>query len=302
MKFIKILWVGLGLILLGFASYLIVAVFGYEGKELEQLAYFSTYQGYFLALVNVILVGFISFLVYRSTDSFNKYQMSPILDFSVKQVNTWYLMNCSNAAARNISIRFYGDYGTSSWISCLTLAGGGELELKWLRNIIWIEVVYANPTNTIYKLARFDLLHMKDVREITEIEMNQIINDRFEFFNVNLWYDRYFSENVLTIPSYYTFFEKHICERLVKMNFNMTFKKRSDFRNRHHDPLPVDSCTMEICPTNESITVTGIWMPQKILNELGYVKVQIDENIIKYTAYADKDRDFVYYRLLSTVQ
>lgn len=221
--FLVILWVSLTLVMIGFVSYFIIALFGvYYGTgkvSLEHISYFASYHGYFLALVNVILIGFISYRVYQSTDTFNKFQMSPILDFTVKNRENWFLINCSNAAARNISIRFGGKFNKiadneesdiSGWVACLSLRGGEEMELNWLKYAFWIEVVYANPTNSSFYKSRFEDSRMSNYVRISAEEMEVITNDRYYFFDVDLQFNEHFENTKITKENYRRFWFKSL--------------------------------------------------------------------------------------------
>ncbi|MPR35949.1 hypothetical protein [Salmonirosea aquatica] len=222
-EFLIILWVCVSLITIGFASYIIIALLGvYYGTSrvyLEQISHFASYHGYFLAFVNVILIGFISYRVYQSTDTFNRFQMSPILDFTVKNRENWFLINCSNAAARNISIRFGGkfskteqndEFDISGWIACLSLKGGDEMELKWLKYVVWIEIVYANPTNNIFYKIRYEDLRMSNYCRISSEEMEDIISDRYNFFDVDMRFEKHFDQKKITEESYRIFWYKFL--------------------------------------------------------------------------------------------
>jgi hypothetical protein len=222
-EFFIILWVSVTLIIIGFISYFIVALFGvYYGTDivkLEHLSHFASYHGYFLALINVFLIGFISYRVYQSTDTFNRFQMNPILDFTVRNIENWFLIHCSNAAARNISIRFGGNFSEteqneelaiSGWIACLSLKGGDEMELKWLKYAVWIEIVYADPTNNIFYKIRHEDLRMSNPIIISSEEMEAVTNDRYNFFDIDMRFEDYFDQKKITKGSYRVFWYKFL--------------------------------------------------------------------------------------------
>lgn len=122
---------------------------GFSEKQSDWGA-FGDYINPFLTLINVILLVWIGFLTLQTTDHYNRLQIRPLLDFMVASPSdfkpyisdSWYLLNCVNAPARNIRLKFHiGERFESRWIACYSMNGNSQLELPWLRYASRIEIV-----------------------------------------------------------------------------------------------------------------------------------------------------------------
>jgi hypothetical protein len=120
---------------------------------------FGDYANTLLNVVNIVLLTWIGIITYRTTLAFNRLQITPLIDFIVSGSNsfnefipdTWYMINCSEAAARNIHVRFHiGNELTSKWINSYALQGKDKLEFIWMRYASKIEVLYCDTLATNY--------------------------------------------------------------------------------------------------------------------------------------------------------
>lgn len=131
------------LIILGYVTYMIIYIRSSDIK-ISELSNFASYNGYFISLCNLLLIGMIAYLTLETTNSYNNLQTTPLLDLTVDQ-DSWYLINSSNAAARNISVRFgFNRYENkfTQWVACYSLNGNEKISLSWLRFADVIEVIY----------------------------------------------------------------------------------------------------------------------------------------------------------------
>ena len=113
---------------------------------------FGDFLNVFVNIAIGVILGYISFITYDTTFSYNKLHTTPIISFSVEPNNTyqnvfpdtWVLLNLTNAGAQDIHLRFSIDGVFTKWIKCFSLLGQSKLNLHWLRFAGRIEVLYSD--------------------------------------------------------------------------------------------------------------------------------------------------------------
>lgn len=156
----------------------------------SQWAYFSSYLSTFVSLSTLILLGPISYFTYKATVAFNNLQSTPLLDFTVRYksgedaTDDWYLINCSHAVARNISVRFSIDgQHFSKWVACYALIGGTEIELPWLKFASRIEVYYTDAFSDSYFLMVYENL-ASEYDIISKSNFHNVLTNRLNHANL----------------------------------------------------------------------------------------------------------------------
>ena len=166
----------------------------------EDWSNFSHYLDFFVSFASLILIGYVSILTHSinersaatATDNLNasrrfyRYQMMPILDLSVERSHqdfyptypdSWYIINCSLAAARNISLKFWIGQQESSCITLYSMSEKAKLELPWLRTASKIQLYYSDAT-----AESFYVFEMEDLRgiikEITKPEFDLLSKEK----------------------------------------------------------------------------------------------------------------------------
>ena len=147
---------------------------------------FGDYANALLNVISIILLTWIGVITYKTTHAFNQLQIVPLLDFLVSKAETecgkapdsWYLTNCSNAAARNIRLKFYVQTDKtkfeSRWIACYSLNGNKQLELPWIRATARIVVVYCDTLEESFFRLEYQKLRGKPV-QIKKSEYEKIM-------------------------------------------------------------------------------------------------------------------------------
>jgi|GEM_PF-5130018 len=170
----------------------------------EDWGHFAEYIGLYISFASLILIGFVSILTNsineRATEiansnleastRFYKYQMMPILDLSVERSHqdfyptypdSWYVMNCSIAAARNILLKFWVGNRESSFILLYSMAEKYKLELPWLRSASKIQLYYSDATCESFYL--FEMENMRGaITELSDMQFKDIQQKRY--FNI----------------------------------------------------------------------------------------------------------------------
>ena len=138
------------------------------GKQLssnhERWGQFGDYLNVVINFSIGMLVGYISWITYKTTNNFNKLNITPVLSFLVKPSNdkrlpeSWFLLNLTNAGAKDVYIKFWAGDKISKWIKCFSILGNSEIELPWLRFAAKIEVYYTDTFGKkFYNLKYQDL-------------------------------------------------------------------------------------------------------------------------------------------------
>ncbi len=143
-------------------------------KNPSDWSYFASFQGIFISIASLILLGYISYMSFKLTDSYYKQQNRPIIEIShgqykvnenVNLESCWYLINCSKSVARNVIIRFKmnrkEDY--SKWVSCYAITDNISQPLIWIHYADVINVCY---TDSLYE--NFYEFEYKDIRGTTK--------------------------------------------------------------------------------------------------------------------------------------
>ena len=144
---------------------LYVGKFGkYLSSSHERWGQFGDYLNVVINFSIGLLVGYISWITYKTTNSFNKLHITPVLSFSVKPFDdkqlpdSWFLLNLTNAGAKDIYIKFWAGDKISKWIKCFSIPGNSEIELPWLRFAKKIEIYYTDTFGKkFYNLKYQDL-------------------------------------------------------------------------------------------------------------------------------------------------
>lgn len=135
-------------------------------KETGDWANFAVFHGYFINIGTLMLIGYISFLTYKTTNRFNQLQHLPILFFTSEQskllpdhsFNTYYIRNGSSASALNVIVRYRisREGSFSKWVSCTPIAPDSALEIPWVNYPDTIQVCYSDFTAENYFLYHYE--------------------------------------------------------------------------------------------------------------------------------------------------
>jgi hypothetical protein len=141
---------------------------------------FATFQGYFVNLASLILLGVIGYMTFQTTVSFNAQQLRPLLILTnepsqfIKQSmpnvgtqlvpSSWYLLNGANVPSGNIFIRFSlsptGKF--TQWVAAYPVSSNGKQEIPWIHLSHSIEVLYSDIS-----ASRFFLMSLTNLRSVT---------------------------------------------------------------------------------------------------------------------------------------
>lgn len=146
----------------------------------NEWADFATFNGYFISIVNLIVLGYISIITYEATKAFNRLQIRPLLFITLdkpEQIqgafkDSWYAVNGAKHPALNLIVRFSTDRNSNSftkWASCTSLNENQRLELFWIHWADKIEISYSDLTSEkFYKFEFMDYFGMTKEIEKTE--------------------------------------------------------------------------------------------------------------------------------------
>jgi hypothetical protein len=196
------IWIVLTIVFLIIAVGLTTYFLKYHGPESdksEDWSHFGHYIEVYVSLASLVLIGFVSIITHEinerstnianrnleSAEKFQKYQMTPVLDLAVERSHqdyyptykdSWFIINCSIAAARNISLKFWLDETESFYITLYSMGEKSKLELPWLRYARKIQIVYSDATaKTFYEFEMVDLRG-----NFKEIASEDYVNKRSE--------------------------------------------------------------------------------------------------------------------------
>jgi hypothetical protein len=181
------------IILAGFGLYLYIFHNGFSLAS-DDWGNFGDYISVFINVASLFIVAYISFITneinQRSLNvaasaqidnlAFQERQQQPVLDFAVKRPRadyqptyreSWHLINCSNAAARNISLRLFTGNEVSFFISLYAVQQNDIIEFPWLRFASRLELVFTDP---------FDMRFFRLVVENLRSRMVEISRDEYE--------------------------------------------------------------------------------------------------------------------------
>jgi hypothetical protein len=152
----------------------------------EEWANFASFNGYFVNVLSLLIIGYISFITYKATNNFNKLQISPLLYLTIdspSQVKNlkdcWYVINGANYPAINLLVRYTFDRKIneySKWVSCTSLSGNDKKELFWIHWADKIEICYSDLTQERFYLLEY-VDHNAKNKPISEKEYVSNFND-----------------------------------------------------------------------------------------------------------------------------
>ena len=166
MKKLKFLWIiviSILIIISGFILYfsgsILLYLVDYNSHISDissDLANFAIFNNYFLGLISLILLGYISFITYRTTNNFYNIQLRPLVFATLDKPEriqknhnnlSWYVVNGAKSPALNLIVRFSKDpHRYTKWVACTSLAEKQRLELFWVRPALKIEICYSDVT------------------------------------------------------------------------------------------------------------------------------------------------------------
>lgn len=175
------------IILISVSIYLYIRKFGGDlSNSHERWGQFGDYLNVIINFSIGILVGYISWITYKTTNNFNALHTTPILSFLVKPsddkrlIDSWYLLNLTEAGAKDVYIKFWVDDKVSKWIKCFSIPGTSEIQLPWLRFAVKIELYYTDTFGKkFYNLKYQDL--SGDPVEVDKKVWGEFKNDNKEY-------------------------------------------------------------------------------------------------------------------------
>jgi hypothetical protein len=208
---------------------------GPASNKSEDWSNFAHYMDLYISFASLILIGFISILTHEinersteiarrsleSTARFYRNQMTPILDLSVERSSvdyfptyqdSWWIMNCSIATARNISLKFWMGSRESFCITLYSMAEKIKLELPWLKYASKIKLYYSDANSESYYV--FEMENIRGtITELNESQFRAIREERYvNVADVMLDFNGKFLKvkgRPLTEPEYTDFFEAY---------------------------------------------------------------------------------------------
>lgn len=155
---------------------------GTYSTDTNDWADFATFNGYFLSIINLVVLGYISYLTFQATVTFNRLQIRPLLFLTVdkpEQIkepfkDTWYASNGAKNVAINLIVRYTTNRNTepyTKWVSCVSLAENHRLELFWIHWADKIEISFSDLTGERFYLFEF----MDYTGRTTEISRENIL-------------------------------------------------------------------------------------------------------------------------------
>lgn len=129
-------------------------------------ANFATFNGYFLSIVNLIVLGYISFITYQTTQAFNRLQIRPLLFITlnkpeqIREVfkDSWFVNNGAKNAALNLIVRYTTNRNGepfTKWVSCTSLGENQRMELFWIHWADKIEICFTDLSGERFYLFAF---------------------------------------------------------------------------------------------------------------------------------------------------
>lgn len=202
------LWISIGIVTAGLILYFSHFNNSYTNNS-NDWADFATFNGYFLSIVNLIILGYIAIISYEATKAFNKLQIRPLLFITIdkpKQIqgvfkNSWFAVNGAKHPALNLIVRYSTDRNSNSftkWVSCTSLNENQKLELFWVHWADKIEICYSDITSEkFYKFEFIDYFgktieinsneYYENLKKAEENKNNNIthIHDKLEIYFAN---------------------------------------------------------------------------------------------------------------------
>lgn len=139
---------------------------GAYSNDAGDWADFATFNGYFLSIINLMILGYISYITFQTTHTFNRLQIRPLLFITLdkpEQItgtfkDSWYVNNGAKNAALNLIVRYTTNKNTepyTKWVSCTSLAENKRLELFWVHWADKIDICFTDLTNERFYLFEF---------------------------------------------------------------------------------------------------------------------------------------------------
>lgn len=127
---------------------------------------FAAFNSYFLSIVTLIILGYISLLTFRTTHAFNRLQIKPLIFITLEKPeqitgqfkDSWYVNNGAKNAALNLIVRYTTNRKSepfTKWVSCTSLAENRKLELFWIHWADKIEICFSDLTDDRFYLFEF---------------------------------------------------------------------------------------------------------------------------------------------------
>lgn len=152
-------------------------------------ANFAIFNGYFINVISMLIIGYISFLTFQTTQSFHKLQIQPLLYLTVDTPqriansifkDSWYVLNAAKYPAINLLVRYCRDSNKyTKWVSCTSLAENQKIELFWIQYANKIEICFTDITKEKFYLFEFQDYNGK-TKEIKKDEYQQNLNEAFD--------------------------------------------------------------------------------------------------------------------------
>lgn len=170
-------------------------VFQVKFTEWSNIATFCTY---FVTIINLILIGYISYLAYKTSDSYNNLIIKPILylvnkestKFNIKGQNAWYVVNGAKHSAMNLLVRYNlteeGKF--TKWVACNSLGENQETELFFILNANKIEICYTDITSKKYYRLDFKDFSgvINDINEdCYKMYLKEAVSDKCNIAKIN---------------------------------------------------------------------------------------------------------------------
>lgn len=146
---------------------------------------FAAFNGYFLSIINLIILGYISYVTFKTTHTFNRLQIRPLLFITLDKPqeitgtfkDSWYVTNGAKNAALNLIVRYTTNRTTDAftkWVSCTSLAENQRLELFWVHWADKIEICFTDLTNERFYSFEF-MDYNGQIKEITRQEYSAFL-------------------------------------------------------------------------------------------------------------------------------
>jgi len=161
---------------------------------------FATFNGYFLSIVNLIILGYISYVTFQTTHTFNRLQIRPLLFITLdkpEQItgafkDSWYVSNGAKNAALNIIVRYTLNRNTepfTKWVACTSLGENHRLELFWVHWADKIDICFTDINNERYYLFEF-MDYNGRTTEINLAQYSQFLKQAADNRDFNLTHTR----------------------------------------------------------------------------------------------------------------
>lgn len=190
-SFIWIIISSIVIISLGLILYFTHFSGGYSDKG-NDWSDFATFNGYFLSIINLVILGYISYVTFQTTHAFNRLQIRPLLFITLdkpEQIigtfkDSWYVTNGAKNAALNLIVRYSTNRNTEAftkWVSCTSLAENQRLELFWIHWADKIEICFTDLANERFYSFEF-MDYIGQTKEITRDQylafLQEAVNNR----------------------------------------------------------------------------------------------------------------------------